>query len=373
MGINVAFKPSSIELVSINKSFGTQHVLKDVDLEIDAGQFISLLGPSGCGKSTLLRIIAGLVQQDSGSVQIGGHCVDHLLPRQRNTAMVFQSYALYPHMTVRENIATPLLMDQTRIWQRLPLLGRFSRSRSKVCVQIDETVVRLAQSLKIDHLLDRKPSQLSGGQRQRVALARAMVREPSAFLMDEPLSNLDARLRVEVRDELAALHARIGATFIFVTHDQSEAMSLSDRIAVMNQGKIEQIGTPRALYDDPATKFVAGFIGTPRINFFPCGALGPTPAGVDSFGVRPESIVVVEGGPERKGDFLTVPARLMRVEHQGAELICWFANESMPEPVCARIFMGRGTPPLDQLRESCLLISPSDLLAFDSDGRRVRY
>ncbi len=259
--------PQSLELSGIGKGFGADDVLKEIDLSIRPGEFLSLVGMSGCGKSTLLRIIAGLESPDRGSISIGGQDVTDIDPSDRNLAMVFQSYALYPHMSVRQNIATPLRMRRLPLAARLPLVGRFAAPAE--LKQIDAAVQQAAETLQIAHLLDRKPAQLSGGQRQRVALARALVRSPAAFLMDEPLSNLDAKLRAHMREELAGLHRRLGATFIYVTHDQIEAMTMSDRIALMSEGRIEQLGTPDELYRKPATLTVARFIGTPSINLLP--------------------------------------------------------------------------------------------------------
>lgn len=260
--------PQAVELSNITKSYGGNAVLKGIDLTIRPGEFISLVGMSGCGKSTLLRVIAGLETPDTGSVIIGNRDVTDTDPSDRNLAMVFQSYALYPHMTVRQNIATPLRMRRLTMAARLPVIGRMTASAGTLA-EIDTAVEDAAETLQIGHLLDRKPSQLSGGQRQRVALARALVRSPEAFLMDEPLSNLDAKLRAHMRGELAGLHRRLGATFIYVTHDQIEAMTMSDRIALMSDGQIEQLGTPDELYSRPATLTVARFIGTPSINLLP--------------------------------------------------------------------------------------------------------
>ncbi len=261
-------QPQSLELSGIGKGFGADDVLKSIDLSIRPGEFLSLVGMSGCGKSTLLRIIAGLETPDRGSVSIGSKDVTDVDPSERNLAMVFQSYALYPHMTVRENIATPLRMRRLSFAARLPLIGRMIGDAGTLR-EIAALVEEAAETLQIGHLLDRKPAQLSGGQRQRVALARALVRSPSAFLMDEPLSNLDAKLRAHMREELTGLHRRLGATFIYVTHDQLEAMTMSDRIALMSEGGIEQLGTPDELYQQPATLTVARFIGTPTINLVP--------------------------------------------------------------------------------------------------------
>jgi multiple sugar transport system ATP-binding protein len=261
-------QPQSLEIQGIEKSFGADNVLKSIDLAIRPGEFLSLVGMSGCGKSTLLRIIAGLETPDRGTVSIGDRDVTDVDPSERNLAMVFQSYALYPHMTVRENIATPLRMRRLSFTARLPLIGRMIASADTLR-DIAASVEEAAETLQIGHLLDRKPAQLSGGQRQRVALARALVRQPAAFLMDEPLSNLDAKLRAHMREELTGLHRRLGATFIYVTHDQIEAMTMSDRIALMSEGGIEQLGTPDELYQQPASLTVARFIGTPTINLLP--------------------------------------------------------------------------------------------------------
>jgi len=241
---------ASLTLTNIRKVFpnGTE-VLKGIDIGIGDGQFLILVGGSGCGKSTVLNIIAGLETLTSGEVKIGDRVVNALPPKDRDIAMVFQSYALYPSMSVRENIA-------------------FGLSIRKVAKDEQEKIIgRVADMLQIGHLLDRKPRQLSGGQRQRVAMARALARQPSLFLFDEPLSNLDAKLRVEVRSEIKLMHHRLGATIVYVTHDQIEAMTLGDRIAVMKDGVVQQFGSPQEIYDGPANLFVAGFIGSPSMNF----------------------------------------------------------------------------------------------------------
>src|SRR5829696_10429128 len=219
---------ASVELSGISKAFGDTSVLNGIDLSIRDGEFLTLVGPSGCGKSTLIRIIAGLEAQDEGSIAIGGSPIDHLRPHERRVAMVFQSYALYPHMSVRANLSLPLVMSRLRLHERLPLIRLLSRRRREVMHSIEGEVEAVAQQLQLGALLDRRPAQLSGGQRQRVALGRAIVRHPDVFLMDEPLSNLDAKLRVHMRTELAELHQRLGATFIYVTHDQVEAMTMSN-------------------------------------------------------------------------------------------------------------------------------------------------
>ena len=330
---------AKVELSSIAKSFGPTKVLGGVDLDIADGEFLTLVGPSGCGKSTLIRIIAGLEHQDGGSVAIGGARIDHLRPHERRVAMVFQSYALYPHMSVRANIALPLTMSRLPLWRRLPLLRLLSAQRRVVMRGIDADVAAIAAQLQLDRLLDRKPAQLSGGQRQRVALGRAMVRNPDVFLMDEPLSNLDAKLRVHMRTELAELHKRLGTTFIYVTHDQVEAMTMSDRVAMMDSGSVLQLGTPSQLYEKPSSLKVAQFIGSPAINLLPAkvaagGRLelfdqplalaASLPQGETvTLGVRSEALSLVEGASDADGRG-RFPARLRRKENLGSEYILHF-------------------------------------------------
>jgi ABC-type sugar transport system ATPase subunit len=239
---------ASIILKNVNKNFGNIEVVADLNLEIADGEFIVLVGPSGCGKSTTLRMIAGLEEVSSGNIFIGQKDVTHLEPSERNIAMVFQNYALYPHKTVYENLAFGLKM------RKLP------------ADEITKKIKWAAEILRIENLLERKPKQLSGGQMQRVSLGRALVRSPEVFLLDEPLSNLDAKLRIRMREEIGQLHQRIGINMVYVTHDQVEAMTLGDRIVVMNQGKVQQIGTPLEVYDHPVNLFVAGFIGAPEMN-----------------------------------------------------------------------------------------------------------
>ncbi|WP_102957656.1 ABC transporter ATP-binding protein [Mangrovicella endophytica] len=238
-----------LDITNLAKSFGPMSVLSDVNLHIDSGEFVVFVGPSGCGKSTLLRIISGLETMTSGQLRIDGAIMNDVDPAQRGTAMVFQSYALYPHMTAAENMGFSLKMAR----QTKPT--------------IREKVAKAASILRLDALLERRPSQLSGGQKQRVAIGRAIVRQPKVFLFDEPLSNLDAELRVRMRAELIDLHRRLGATMIYVTHDQVEAMTLADKMVVMNGGIVQQFGRPLDLYDDPDNRFVAGFIGSPKMNF----------------------------------------------------------------------------------------------------------
>jgi multiple sugar transport system ATP-binding protein len=253
---------AGLALKGVSKRFGATLVLDNVSLEVGAEEFLVVLGPSGCGKSTLLRVVAGLESISGGSIEIDGRRVDHLPPGQRGVAMVFQGYALYPHMTVRANIDFGL------------------RNAGMPRADIEERVAAVAHTLELTQMLDRLPSQLSGGQRQRVAIGRALVKEPRVFMFDEPLSNLDAALRSRMRQEIANLHRRIKTTMVFVTHDQTEAMTLADRIVVMNQRRIEQIGTPLEIYRNPATMFVAGFIGSPTINLISVKSAGNAEAGV---------------------------------------------------------------------------------------------
>lgn len=242
---------AGLELKGVRKAFGAMNVLQSIDIELENGGFLVLLGPSGCGKSTLLSIIAGLEPATAGDVVVNGRRINDVMPKDRNIAMVFQSYALYPTMTVERNMGFGLEMR-----------GIDAASRAKV-------VRKAAEMLQVDHLLSRKPAQLSGGQRQRVAMGRAIVRDPDLFLFDEPLSNLDAKLRVEMRTEIKRLHARLGATVVYVTHDQVEAMTLGTKVAVMKDGILQQCADPQTIYDRPANRFVASFIGSPAMNFLP--------------------------------------------------------------------------------------------------------
>lgn len=243
---------ANVSLRNVVKAFGSAMVVDDISLEIKAGEFVVLVGPSGCGKSTTLRMVAGLENISAGTIEIGDKVVNHLAPKDRGVAMVFQNYALYPHLTVRDNISFGLR------------LGKMPRK------EINEKVDRAADILELGPLLDRQPAELSGGQRQRVAMGRAIVRDPGVFLFDEPLSNLDAKLRTQMRTEIKRLHTRLGTTVMYVTHDQLEAMTLADRIVVMRKGVIEQIGTPSELFNSPVSSFVATFIGSPPMNVFPC-------------------------------------------------------------------------------------------------------
>ncbi len=279
-------------LSGVSKSFGSAEVIKPTDLEIVDGEFTVFVGPSGCGKSTMLRMIAGLEEITSGTIEIDGKVVNNLAPVKRGISMVFQSYALYPHMSVYENIAFPL---------------RVAREKQP---EVDRLVNRAAEVLKLTDRLKHRPGELSGGQRQRVAIGRAIVREPSVFLFDEPLSNLDAALRAEMRVELSRLHSKLGNTMIYVTHDQIEAMTMADKIVVLREGRIEQVGSPLELYHKPNNRFVAGFIGNPNMNFLPVTCKSTDPEGVRvTFADGSEAVVAVDCGDARPGDKLELGIR----------------------------------------------------------------
>lgn len=325
---------AEIVLDHVNKSYPDGHTaVRDLNLTIADGEFLILVGPSGCGKTTTLNMIAGLEDISSGELRIAGERVNEKAPKDRDIAMVFQSYALYPHMTVRQNIAFPLTLAKMR--------------KADIAQKVSET----AKILDLTNLLDRKPSQLSGGQRQRVAMGRAIVRHPKAFLMDEPLSNLDAKLRVQMRGEIAQLQRRLGTTTVYVTHDQTEAMTLGDRVVVMYGGIAQQIGTPEELYERPANLFVAGFIGSPAMNFFPARltaigltlpfgevTLAPEVQGVITAHPKPEN-VIVGVRPEHIQDAalidayqriraLTFQVKVNLVESLGADKYLYFTTES---------------------------------------------
>ncbi len=318
---------STLTINNIRKSFGAVDVLKGINLEAKSGEFVALVGPSGCGKSTLLAIIAGLEKSTSGEIYIGERMVNSVAPKDRNIAMVFQSYALYPTMTVRENM----------------MFGMESRGVPKP--EREVTLKRVSTLLQIENLLNRKPGQLSGGQRQRVAMGRALVRDPDLFLFDEPLSNLDAKLRVDMRTEIKKLHQKVGKTTVYVTHDQVEAMTLASRIAVMHKGELQQFDEPQKIYDRPANLFVAGFMGSPSMNFISAkviesnGNLSVNFAGADGenisltlaktdgvrpetdviFGIRPEHLSRAEGKAQAGHGNFSAPVEI--VEPTGAETI----------------------------------------------------
>ncbi len=372
---------AEIQLSGIRKSFGETRVLNGIDLTIREGEFLTLVGPSGCGKSTLLRIIAGLEAQDEGDVVIRGRRVNGVRASDRDLAMVFQSYALYPHLTVRENMMTPLRLRDLSVLQRLPVLGRFVPGTSGVISEISEAVRETAETLKIEPLLQRKPGQLSGGQRQRAALGRAMVRRPVAFLMDEPLSNLDAALRVHMRAELSDLHRRLATTFIYVTHDQAEALTMSSRVAVMMDGDILQLDTPAKVYTDPETQQVAEFVGSPKINILDAqvgsggdiNAFGFTmpvkipngPFGAIRVGLRPEHLTVKSAGEQ---GFAAV---VRHIENLGSDVFVHASLEDGKAILVARtdpegaFALSHGTP------VSVCLTGHAPLL-FKTDGSRIR-
>ncbi|MBV8699234.1 ABC transporter ATP-binding protein [Bradyrhizobium sp.] len=356
---------ADLKLTAARKSFGTIDVLHGIDLEVKDGEFVVFVGPSGCGKSTLLRMIAGLETLTSGEIFIDGGRVTHLPASDRGLAMVFQSYALYPHMSVAKNMAFAL--------------ENMGLNRA----EIDARVTRAATMLRLTDYLDRKPKQLSGGQRQRVAIGRAIVRDPKIFLFDEPLSNLDAELRVATRKELAALHAEIGGTMIYVTHDQVEAMTLADRIVVLRAGRIEQIGAPLDLYNRPANLFVAGFIGSPRMNLLPAAVLSAEAASLRlrigaaeltvpqaapglaqgtavTVGIRPEHIAA---DPERG----TLDVTVDLVEHLGGETFVYAAAADLPQ-ITLRC---DGQRPLSRGDAISIRFSPEHLHLFDATGAAI--
>ncbi|MET0429929.1 MAG: ABC transporter ATP-binding protein, partial [Microvirga sp.] len=259
---------------NISKSFGDTAVIEAFNATIHDGEFLVLLGPSGCGKSTLLRMIAGISEITSGEILFDSVVANDWEPKRRGVAFVFQTYALYPHMTVRGNIAFPLVMDRFKTWHHLPIVSTLARRRAMRSPEIVARTEHIARQLELEPLLERRPGSLSGGQRQRVALARALVRNPSLYLLDEPLSNLDAKLRTQTRSEISALHQKVGKTFIYVTHDQVEAMTMATRVIVMDRGVVQQIDTPEAIYDNPANTFVARFVGSPPMNLIPVTAQG---------------------------------------------------------------------------------------------------
>jgi multiple sugar transport system ATP-binding protein len=319
-----------LDIRRATKSFGSVQVLHETDISIEEGEFLVLVGPSGCGKSTLLNMIAGLEEVTSGEIAIKGRAMNGVKPADRNIAMVFQSYALYPNMTVRGNIAFGMEMHGVPKAEREKRIGQ------------------VADLLKISHLLDRKPGQLSGGQRQRVAMGRALVRDPDVFLFDEPLSNLDAKLRVDMRTEIKKLHQKLGTTIVYVTHDQIEALTLSTRIAVMYGGHVQQLGTPKDIYDNPANMFVAGFMGSPSMNLFPAtvtarngapaaavrladGSLATIPFAADRalgaldgkeiiLGIRPEAITDKDGADRNSRAVHTIEAPVEVTELAGSDI-----------------------------------------------------
>ena len=356
---------SELRLENLHKRFGRTPVIQGVDLRVEAGELCVILGPSGCGKSTLLRLIAGLETADAGAIHIGEREVTRLPPKQRDLAMVFQSYALYPHMTVYQNLAFGLRMGRRRQ------------------AEIEQRVLAAARSLHIEGLLARKPAQLSGGQRQRVAIGRAIVRKPQIFLFDEPLSNLDAELRVRMRLEFSRLHRRLDASMIYVTHDQVEAMTLADRMVLLRQGRIEQVGPPLTLYHQPCNRFVAGFIGSPRMNLIPgelersdaaaawvrladgsrlkaaVDARRAAPGSPVTLGIRPERLSPAAGPDNR------LPARVSLIEPLGDQSLLYLEWGNADEPLVAQV-PAPAAPGRDAILE--LGLPAEDCHLFDEQG-----
>jgi len=345
----------AISLKNINKSFGATHVIKDVNIEIEDGEFTVFVGPSGCGKSTLLRLIAGLEDISSGELRIGDRVVNDLQPKERAVAMVFQSYAIFPHMTVRENIA----------------FGLTIRREDKS--EIKRKVAEAARMLKMENLLDRRPSQLSGGQRQRVAIGRAIVRDPAVFLFDEPLSNLDAALRMSTRQEIAALHAELKTTMIYVTHDQVEAMTLADKIVVLRDGEVMQIGAPMELYHNPANLFVAGFLGAPSMNFLPVTVVSQTDETITV-----ASRTIGETTVPRHGQVfdtgqpgtLGIRPQYLRPQENGGLKGTVDVSERLGTETVVDVTLEDGTKVMAAVAEDVVL-TPGETVAFAFDGARA--
>jgi len=337
---------TSLSLNNVKKHFGRTEVIRGVDLSVDDGEFVVFVGPSGCGKSTLLRMISGLEDISSGVLKIGNRVVNETPPARRGVAMVFQSYALYPHLNVRDNMGFGLKV------RKVPTDERARR------------VTEAARTLKLEPLLDRFPRELSGGQRQRVAIGRAIVGDPEVFLFDEPLSNLDAELRVHMRSEIASLHKRLGSTMIYVTHDQIEAMTLADKIVVLRDGLVEQVGTPRELYERPGNLFVAQFIGSPKMNILPVGsvakALPVRPDSASHVGMRPEDLKLTDPGSG------LVSGKVLLSEYTGASSLL---HVELPD---GEIFLvAYDGPTIDADTTLGLTIAPDRLHFFDSAGQRA--
>ncbi|QFT30386.1 ABC transporter ATP-binding protein [Roseibium porphyridii] len=329
---------AEVKLANLSKAFGDTQAVDDVTMTIANGAFVTLLGPTGAGKTTILRLIAGLEQPDQGDVMIGGRSVANDTPAQRNVAMVFQQYSLYPHLSVRDNLAFPL---------RSPLLKTPKQ-------EIDRKVAEVADVLKISHKLNNKATNLSGGEMQRVSIGRALVRSPSIYLMDEPLSSLDAKLRSDLRIELKRIQESLGATMLYVTHDQIEAMTMATHVGVLDEGRLVQFGTPREIYEDPVNLYVAGRLGQPRINVLPADMFAGAPSGAKTIGLRPEHIAQGEGKP----------SQIRRVEHLGDQ---------------TRLHLSLDGHEIVTLSESRTTYEPGDTLAiqprnplfFDASGARI--
>lgn len=329
---------AEVVLSGLTKCFGATRALSDVSMTIPDGSFVVLLGPTGAGKTTTLRLIAGLDRPDAGDIAIAGRSVRDDMPAQRDVAMVFQQYSLYPHLTVRDNLAFPL---------RSPVMNWPE-------AQISNKINEVASVLRIAHKLDNKATQLSGGEMQRVSIGRALVRNPRIYLMDEPLSSLDAKLRADLRIELKRIHAELGATFLYVTHDQIEAMTMATHVGVLDQGRLVQFGTPREIYENPVSAYVASRLGQPRINLLPANAFGAAPAGAAQIGLRPEHVALGDGQP----------ATVRRVEHLGDQ---------------TRLHLTMGGHEIITLADPHTPLSPGDSLSirpdnplwFDASGNRI--
>lgn len=329
----------ALEIRQLTKSFGASEVIKGVDLQVQDGEFCVFVGPSGCGKSTLLRMIAGLEDTTSGDILLDGKRMNDVAPAKRELAMVFQSYALYPHLSVRDNMG--LALKQAGVAK----------------AEIKASTDRAANMLSLEALMERRPVALSGGQRQRVAIGRAIVRRPKLFLFDEPLSNLDAALRVATRIEIARLHRELGATMIYVTHDQVEAMTLADKIVVLRDGRVEQVGPPMQLYNDPDNTFVAGFIGSPKMNFLQSQAIGLAGA---TTGIRPEHLRITADGP--------ISGIVSHVEKLGGETLVYL-NADPHGLITLRLFGEHDLAVDSPLR---LSLEPGRAFHFDEEGKRLR-
>ena len=367
---------AGIEIQDVVKGYGGGSTLKGVSLTVGRGEFVALVGPSGCGKSTLLKLLAGIDEPDSGRIRIDGRDVTGLRPGQRDVAMVFQSYALYPHLTVAENVAVPLAMRRLNGWQRLPYIGAHLPGSAAARAGIDRDVGAAAAALGLAHLLDRRPGQLSGGQRQRVALARAIVRQPAAFLMDEPLSNLDAALRVQTRREIVDIHRRAGAATLYVTHDQAEALTMADRVAVMQEGRILQVAPPQAIYADPQDLRVATFIGSPRINTLPVeadaegvvrlagqvlGLRAPVPGRL-TLAIRPEDLQLGGAGG--------IPVLAQGLEFLGESLLLHLRHEPSNTALVLRAAPEQ-RPAFTPGEALSLRLDPRRALLFGAEGQRL--
>ena len=352
---------AKLELSGIRKTFGATEVLRGIDLTVEDGEFVAFVGPSGCGKSTLLRLICGLDEITAGQMAIDGQIVNDVPPAKRGIAMVFQSYALYPHMTVADNMGYALRLA--------------GAPKEEIKARVDTA----AKVLRIDNYLDRKPRQLSGGQRQRVAIGRAIVREPRIFLFDEPLSNLDASLRVEMRIEIARMKDRLGTTMVYVTHDQIEAMTLADKIVVLNAGRVEQVGSPLDLYNKPQNRFVAGFIGSPRMNFLPLlgagsdgrmkipggevripGDLAAAPTEV---GIRPEHLNLVDHGTPQ-----SLSGTVSMTEHLGSDTYAYVSLAGAEDMLVVRLSGERAVKRNEQIG---VAFDPEMIHVFSADGLSI--